>query len=138
MKNKSVCNVIVTVATIAGLAGCATAHKNERLSHEIWTFSDAGNPARREVWSEEHEGGGTALMANPAASQIASFHTNQAGLGGASSFTVGDAQSRLAPMTGSYSPGVWSFSTGNAQSAAGTNVAAAAAAATNVLEAIKK
>jgi hypothetical protein len=123
MKNKLVCNVIVTVATIAGLAGCATAHKNERLSHEVWTYSDAGKPARCEVWSEEHEGGGTALMANPAASQIASFHTNQAGLGGASSFTVGDAQSRVAPMAGSYSPDGWSFSTGNGQTVTGTNAA---------------
>jgi len=132
----------VTVVTIAGLTGCASAHKNERLSHEVWTYSDAGKVTRREVWAEEHQGGGTALMANPAASQIASFHTNQAGLGGASSFTVGNVQSRLAPVAGSYSPGTWSFTTGNAQPAANTNAAAAVttggAAAENVIEAIKK
>jgi hypothetical protein len=134
--------MIVTVAAIVGLAGCATAHKNERLSHEIWTYSDAGKVTRREVWAEEHQGGGTALMANPAASQIASFHTNQAGLGGASSFTVGNVQSLLAPVAGNYSPGSWSLATGNAQPAANTNAAAAVstggAAAGNVIEAIKK
>jgi hypothetical protein len=141
MKNKLVCNVIVTVVTIAWLAGCATAHKNERLSHEVWTYSDAGLPARCEVWSEDHDGGGTALMANPAASQIASYHTNQAGLGGASSFTVGDVQSHLAPVAGSSSPGIWSFTAGGSQPAANTNAAAVSsggAAAGNVIEAIKK
>jgi hypothetical protein len=55
------------------LAGCATSHKGERLSHEIWTYSDAGKVTRHEKWSESHLGGGTALMANPAATAIASY-----------------------------------------------------------------
>jgi hypothetical protein len=95
MKNKLVCNVIVTVMTVAGLAGCATSHKKECLAHEVWTYSEAGQLTRHEVWSENHHGGGTALLADPVATQIASYHTNQAGLGGASSFTVGNVESKV-------------------------------------------
>jgi hypothetical protein len=126
MKNKLVCSVIVTVIAIGGPAGCATARKTESLSHEIWTYSDAGNVTRREVWTERHEGGATAVMANPAATQMASYHTNQAGLGGASSFTVGNAGSSVAPMTASYNPAAAALTTGNGQSAGGTNAAGAA------------
>ena len=95
MKNKLFFNVIVTVMTVVGATGCATAHKKEYLSHEIWTYSDSGQLARREVWAENHHGGGTALMSDPVATQIASYHTNQAALGGASSFTVGNVQSTV-------------------------------------------
>jgi hypothetical protein len=95
MKLKLYLDVIVTVLTVAGLAGCATSHKKEYLAHEIWTYSDAGRVTRHEVWSENHHGGGTALMTDPVATQIASFHTNQAGLGGASSFTVGTVQATV-------------------------------------------
>jgi hypothetical protein len=77
------------------LAGCATSHKKEYLVHEIWTYSDAGQLTRHELWSENHHGGGTALLADPVATQIASYHTNQTGLGGASTFTVGAIQSTV-------------------------------------------
>ncbi len=95
MKIKLFCSLIVTVITVAGLAGCATSHKKEYLVHEFWTYSDAGQVTRHEVWSENHHGGGTALLADPVATQIASFHTDQAGLGGASAFTVGNVQSTV-------------------------------------------
>jgi hypothetical protein len=95
MKIKLGLNMIVTVMTVAGLAGCATSHKKEYLAHEIWTYSDAGQVTRHEVWTENHHGGGTALMSDPVATQIASYHTNQAALGGASSFTVGNVQSTV-------------------------------------------
>jgi len=88
-------NVVVTVMTIAGLAGCATSHKKEYLSHEVWTYSDAGKVTRHEVWSENHHGGGTAMLSDPVATQIASYHTNQSGLGGSSTFTVGSAQATV-------------------------------------------
>ncbi len=123
MKNKLVCSVIVTAMAVGGVAGCSTASKSECLSHEIWTYSESGNVTRKEVWSESHAGGGTALMANPEAAQIASYHTNQSGLGGASMFTVGNVGSRLAPMTVNYSPTGSSLATGSA-AAAGTNAAA--------------
>ena len=95
MKIKLFSNVIVTVLTVAGLAGCATSHKKEYLVHEVWGYSDEGKVNRHEVWSENHHGGGTALMADPVATQISSYHTNQSGLGGASSFTVGNIQSTV-------------------------------------------
>ena len=95
MKIKLFCNVIVTVLTVAGLAGCATSHKKECLVHEFWTYSDAGQVTRHEVWTENHHGGGTALMADPVATQISSYHTNQSALGGASSFSVGNIQSAV-------------------------------------------
>jgi hypothetical protein len=95
MKIKLVCNVIVTILTIAGLAGCATSHKKEYLVHEIWGYSDDGKVTKHEVWSENHHGGGTALLADPVASQITSYHTNQAGLGGSSAFTVGNVQATV-------------------------------------------
>src|ERR1039458_3019449 len=95
MNIKLFCNVIVTVVTVAGLAACATSHKKELLVHEFWTYSDAGQVTRHEVWSENHHGGGTALLADPGATQIASYHTNQAALGGASVFTVGNLQSTV-------------------------------------------
>jgi hypothetical protein len=120
MKNKLVCSVILVAAAMGGLAGCSTASKSECLSHEIWTYSESGNVTRKEVWSESHEGGGTALMANPETAQIASYHTNQSGLGGASVFTVGNVGSRVAPMTVNYSPVGSSLATGSAV-VAGTN-----------------
>jgi hypothetical protein len=94
MKVTLVTNVAAAVAAVA-LAGCATSHKKEYLVHEVWTYSDAGQVTRHEVWSENHHGGGTALLADPVATQIASYHTNQAGLGGASTFTVGGLQSTV-------------------------------------------
>jgi hypothetical protein len=95
MKLKLYVDVIVTVLTVAGLAGCATSHKKESLAHEIWTYSDSGQVTRHEVWSENHHGGGTAMLSDPVATQIASYHTNQAGLGGASAFTVGNVQATV-------------------------------------------
>ena len=116
MKIKLVCNVIVTVLT---LAGCATSHKKECLAHEIWTYSDAGKMTRHEVWSENHHGGGTAMLSDPVATQIASFHTNQSGLGGASAFTVGNVQSTVS-------------------SNAAAIISSGGTAVGNVIEAIKK
>src|SRR5580698_10010088 len=95
MKIKLLLNVIVTVVTVAGLAGCATSHKKEYLVHEFWTYSDSGIITRHERWSENHHGGGTALLADPVATQIASYHTIQTGLGGASAFMVGNVQSTI-------------------------------------------
>lgn len=95
MKVKYVIEVIVTVMTVAGLAGCATSHKKEVLRHEFWTYSDAGQVTRHEVWSENHHGGGTAFFSDPTASQIVSVHTNQTALGGASVFTVGNLQATV-------------------------------------------
>jgi hypothetical protein len=95
MKMKLYIEMIVTVLTVAGLAGCATSHKKECLAHEIWIYSDAGKVTRHEVWTENHHGGGTAMLADPSATQIASYHTNQAGLGGSSSFSVGSVQATV-------------------------------------------
>ena len=95
MNIKLFCYVLVTAAAFAGAAGCATSHKKEWLSHEVWTYSDAGQLARHELWSENHHGGGTALLSDPVATQIASYHTNQSALGGASAFTVGNVQATI-------------------------------------------
>jgi len=46
--------------------------------------------AYRETWTDRSRGGGTFLFTDPAASQVASAVTNQAALGGAHSFTVGN------------------------------------------------
>jgi hypothetical protein len=85
----------VAAAAVLAAAGCATSHKKECLVHEVWTYTDAGKVTRHEVWSENHHGGGTALLADPVATQIASYHINQSGLGGASTFTVGNIQSTI-------------------------------------------
>jgi hypothetical protein len=88
---------LVVAGAAAGmmLAACATSHKKECLVHEVWTYSEAGKVTRHELWSENHHGGGTALLADPVATQIASYHTNQSALGGASLFTVGNLQSTI-------------------------------------------
>ncbi len=88
-------DVIVTMLAVAAVAGCATSHKKECLVHEFWTYSDAGKVTRHEIWTENHHGGGTALLSDPVATQIASYHTNQSALGGASAFTVGNVQSTI-------------------------------------------
>jgi hypothetical protein len=84
------------MAAAAGIAaGCVTSHKKEFITHEVWTYNQSGQVASHEVWSENHHGGGTALLADPVATQIASYHTNQTGLGGASSFSVGNIQATV-------------------------------------------
>src|ERR1017187_1916444 len=93
MRMLTVIGVAVTAAAV--VAGCATSHKKEYLVHEMWTYSPAGQLDRHEVWTENHHGGGTALLADPAATQLASYHTNQTALGGASSFTVGQVQATV-------------------------------------------
>jgi len=95
MKVKLVLKLMVAGVAATALAGCATSHKKEYLVHELWTYSETGVPTRHEVWSENHHGGGTALLADPVATQIASYHTNQSALGGASTFTVGNIQSTV-------------------------------------------
>ena len=92
---KLVLKLMAAGAAATALAACVTSHKKEYLVHELWTYSETGNPTRHEVWSENHHGGGTALLADPVATQIASYHTNQSALGGASSFTVGSIQSTV-------------------------------------------
>ena len=95
MKYKNSIVILGTVAWFATNTGCATSHKKELLAHEVWTYSDSGKVTRHEVWTENHHGGGTALMADPVATQIASYHTNQTALGGASTFTVGNVQATV-------------------------------------------
>jgi hypothetical protein len=83
----------VVVAAMA--AGCVTSHKKEYIVHEVWSYSGTGQVTNHEVWSENHHGGGTALLADPVATQIASYHTNQTALGGASTFSVGNIQATV-------------------------------------------
>jgi hypothetical protein len=88
--------LVVASASIASLAtGCVTSHKKEYITHESWTFSSTGAITGHEIWSENHHGGGVAVLADPAASQIASYHTNQAGLGGSSTFSIGNIQAHV-------------------------------------------
>jgi len=51
--------------------------------------------AYRETWTDRSRGGGTFLFTDPAASQVASAVTNQAALGGAHSFTVGNVSATI-------------------------------------------
>ena len=51
--------------------------------------------AYRESWTDHSRGGGTFLFTDPAASQVASSVTNQAALGGAHSFTVGNVSATI-------------------------------------------
>jgi hypothetical protein len=95
MKMKLWMGWMVTVAGLAGLAGCATSQKKELMVHELWTYSDAGAMTRHEVWSENHHGGGTAFLADPASSEVTSYHTNQTALGGSSGFTVGKVEVKV-------------------------------------------
>lgn len=88
--------LVVAGAAIAALAaGCVTSHKKEYITHESWTYSNTGAITGHEIWSENHHGGGVALLADPAATQIASYHTNQSGLGGSSSFSLGNIQAHV-------------------------------------------
>jgi hypothetical protein len=95
VKVKLVLKVVAAVAADEMGAGCVTSHKKECIVHELWTYSEAGTIAQHEVWSENHHGGGTALLADPVATQIASYHTNQTALGGASTFSVGNIQATV-------------------------------------------
>lgn len=51
--------------------------------------------AYRESWTDRSRGGGTFLFTDPAASQVASGVTNQAALGGAHTFQVGNVSSTI-------------------------------------------
>jgi hypothetical protein len=96
MKVEMRLKLVVAGAAIAALAaGCVTSHKKEYITHESWTYSSTGAITGHEIWSENHHGGGVALLADPAATQIASYHTNQSGLGGSSSFSLGNIQAHV-------------------------------------------
>jgi hypothetical protein len=51
--------------------------------------------AYRETWTDRSRGGGTFLFTDPAASQVTSGVTNQAALGGAHNFTVGNVSATI-------------------------------------------
>lgn len=51
--------------------------------------------AYRETWTDKSGGGGTFLFTDPQASQLSFTKTNQAGLGGSRSVTVGNIQSTI-------------------------------------------
>lgn len=51
--------------------------------------------AYRETWTDRSRGGGSFLFTDPAASQVVSGVTNQAALGGAHSFTVGNVSATI-------------------------------------------
>ncbi len=55
--------------------------------------------AYRETWTDRSRGGGTFLFTDPAASQVQSGVTNQAALGGAHSFSVGQVSSTITTNT---------------------------------------
>jgi hypothetical protein len=100
MKVELILKLVVAGAAIAGVAsGCVTSHKKEYITHESWTYSSTGAVIGHDVWSENHHGGGVAVFADPAAAQITSYHTNQSGLGGSSSFSVGTIQAHVSSNT---------------------------------------
>ena len=97
--------IIGAVALFAAITfnGCASAHKKAETTHELkeWQIASDknGKPhsflVRDETWTDRYKGGGSALLADPKASQIVSAHTNQNALGGSSSLDVGDVQSNV-------------------------------------------
>lgn len=77
--------------------GCACPHRRAQTWHTIWNYQPVTNAAgevvsllvRRENWGDSERGGGEFFLADPAAGQLSAFHTNQAALGGGSSFSAG-------------------------------------------------
>jgi hypothetical protein len=96
MKVELIVKLVIASVAVASLApACVTSHKKEYITHESWTYSSTGAVTGHEVWSENHHGGGVALLADPAATQIASQHTNQSALGGSSTFILGNIQAHV-------------------------------------------
>jgi hypothetical protein len=96
-------SILFLCASALLFSGCVSAHKKGYTSHEIWTYQPVTNadgtiasiPVRHEFWLDKYKGGGVALLSDPTASQLNSFHTNQAALGGASFLTIGSLHSEV-------------------------------------------
>jgi len=85
------------------LTGCVSAHKKGRTTHERFDYAIVQRPGCdaqslllcHEIWRDEWTGGGRAFLADPKASELSSFHTNQTALGGSSVLTIGEFQSQV-------------------------------------------
>ena len=93
--------VITLIAAIAAvcLTGCFHASKKHESLHSLKVkevFHGDGTIASstsKELWRDKSRGGGGAVLADPAASQIESDNANQTALGGGSALNVGDVSS---------------------------------------------
>jgi hypothetical protein len=95
--------LIISLFTALLFSGCVSAHKRGRTTHEIWEYQivpqQNGQAASlltcHEIWMDEYKGGGVALLSDPTASQLNSYHTNQSALGGASVLSIGSFHSEV-------------------------------------------
>jgi len=104
---KQFSTLLGSILAVSVVAGCASASKKAATIHRVrhWdivqpTGTNGFNKpvaflVSDEIWSDRYKGGGSALLADPKASQIASAHTNQSALGGSSSFGVGEVESTV-------------------------------------------
>ena len=95
------------------LAGCVGVHKKscstETVRDYITRTNSAGNLvavlSREEIRTDVYRDGGTALFADPKASELKTSHRNQTKLGGGSTLNVGELSSSVstntAPIIGS-------------------------------------
>jgi hypothetical protein len=78
--------------------GCACPHRQAQTSHTIWSYAAVTNRegtiesvlVRRETWADSERGGGEFFFTDPGAAQLLAVHTNQAALGGGSTFSAGN------------------------------------------------
>lgn len=98
MKNKPALIVAVLAAIqIALLTGCVHAGNRSKTIHEIWHYQPTTNAPllSHEIWSDENHGGGSALFADPKASELTTRHVNQTALGGGRNFSLGNIESTV-------------------------------------------
>jgi hypothetical protein len=83
-------SVLSVLFVVSLLSGCACPHRKAVTTHTVESFR--GRPdglVSREEWRDSEGGGGFFLFADPNVQGMTALHTNQAALGGGSSFTAG-------------------------------------------------